>query len=125
LLNAFLSSHYTDLKEDPVLSVWISSDSHYAFVEYKSAEEANKGLELDKITIMSQTLKVGRPKTFQGNFGMIDTNAVCNTVASLQLGTINTPIIGRKVIFPYRILCFENLVKEIDDSKYMMKFIAI
>jgi hypothetical protein len=30
----------------PILSAWISSDSHYAFVEFRSAEEANLGFKL-------------------------------------------------------------------------------
>ena len=30
----------------PILSAWISSDSHYAFVEFRSAEEANNGFKL-------------------------------------------------------------------------------
>ena len=28
---------------NPVVSTWISSDSHYAFVEFRTAEEANIG----------------------------------------------------------------------------------
>ncbi len=27
----------------PVVSAWISSDGHYAFVEFRTAEEANHG----------------------------------------------------------------------------------
>ncbi len=110
-----MASFYPDQKEDPIISSWISSDGHYAFVEFRSADDANKGLQLDKMNIMGQTLKVGRPKTFQGNFGMMDTGAVFNTVAAaLQAGTMNTPQIGRKVTFPCRILCFESIVKDLN-----------
>lgn len=28
---------------NPVVSTWISSDGHYAFVEFRTAEEANVG----------------------------------------------------------------------------------
>ena len=31
---------------NPILSVWISSDCHYAFVEFRNAEEANLGFKL-------------------------------------------------------------------------------
>lgn len=31
---------------NPILSAWISSDSHYAFVEFRNAEEANLGFRL-------------------------------------------------------------------------------
>ncbi len=136
MLNAALSSLHPDKKEDPVISAWISSDGHYAFVEFRSAEEANKGLELDKITIMGQTLKVGRPKTFQGNFGMMETGTVCNTVAAaLQAGTMNTQLVGKKVVFPSRILCFEGIVRDLNviiinlsrsmKNKHMTKFMLI
>lgn len=30
----------------PILSAWISSDAHYAFVEFRSSEEANLGFKL-------------------------------------------------------------------------------
>jgi splicing factor U2AF subunit len=115
LLNAALSSLHPGEREDPIISAWISSDGHYAFVEFRSAEEANKGLDLDKLNIMGQVIKVGRPKTFQGNFGMMESNAICNTVgAALQAGTMNASQIGKKVIFPCRILCFERIVRDLD-----------
>ncbi len=31
---------------NPILSAWISSDSHYAFVEFRNADEANLGFKL-------------------------------------------------------------------------------
>ncbi len=35
----------------PVVSAWISSDGHYAFVEFRTAEEANLGFKLDGMNI--------------------------------------------------------------------------
>ncbi len=99
---------------DPVLSAWISTDGHYAFVEFRSAEEANLGFQLNNISILGQPLKVGRPKTYQGAISMLDEGNICNTVAAaLQAGTMNTPIIGRKVTFPCRVLCFEGITKNL------------
>ena len=49
-----------------VVSAWISSDGHYAFVEFRSAEEANNGFALQNISILGNQLKVGRPKTYNG-----------------------------------------------------------
>ena len=112
---------------DPIVSAWISSDGHYAFVEFRTPEEANQGFALNNIAIMGQPLKVGRPKTYQGVFMMDDismNNSVTavNTVAAvLQAGTMKIPELGRKVQFPTKILCFKKIVDGInidDESKY-------
>ena len=42
---------------DPVLSAWISTDGHYAFVEFRTAEEANNGFMLNNISILGQVYK--------------------------------------------------------------------
>jgi len=31
---------------NPVVSAWIASDGHYAFVEFRTADEANLGFKL-------------------------------------------------------------------------------
>jgi len=36
---------------NPVVSTWISSDGHYAFVEFRTAEEANHGFNLQGMNI--------------------------------------------------------------------------
>ncbi|OMJ86533.1 hypothetical protein SteCoe_11950 [Stentor coeruleus] len=51
----------------PVLSSWISQDGHYAFVEFRSIEEANLAFSLNNYPILGQNLKVGRPKTYSGS----------------------------------------------------------
>jgi hypothetical protein len=97
---------------DPVLSAWISSDGHYAFVEFRTSEEANNGFQLNNFNILGQPLKVGRPKTYQGTLSMMDENNLCNTVAAaLQAGTMSTPVLGKKVQFPTKVLCFIKIAK--------------
>ena len=112
---------------DPIVSAWISSDGHYAFVEFRTPEEANQGFALNNIAIMGQPLKVGRPKTYQGVFMMDDicmnnsVTAVITVAAVLQAGTMKMPELGRKVQFPTKVLCFKKIVdgSNIDDeSKY-------
>ena len=98
-----------------MLSAWISTDGHYAFVEFRSSEEANCGFLLNNISILGQPLKVGRPKTYVGALSMMDDGNLCNTVASaLQAGTMNTPSIGKKVQFPSRIICMKNITAKIN-----------
>jgi len=64
------------------LSAWISTDGHYAFVEFRTAEEANRGFMLNNISILNQPLKVGRPKTYVGALSMMDEGIPCNTVSA-------------------------------------------
>jgi hypothetical protein len=113
LLNAaLLSMKLNTQRGDPVLSAWISTDGHYAFVEFRSAEEANNGFKLNDLIILGQPLKVGRPKTYQGALSMIDESNISNTVgAALQAGTMNTPVMGRKVQFPTKVLCLKGVTK--------------
>ena len=116
LLNAaLLTLQANNIPGDPVLSAWISTDGHYAFVEFRSAEEANCGFLLNNISILGQPLKVGRPKTYVGALSMMDDGNLCNTVAAaLQAGTMNTPSIGRKVQFPTRVICMRNITSKIN-----------
>jgi len=67
---------------DPVLSAWISSDGHYAFIEFKNPEDANMGFALNNISIHGHSLKVGRPNTYSGMFNSM--NLLKNS--SLMLG---------------------------------------
>ena len=119
LLNAaLLTLQVSNTPGDPVLSAWISTDGHYAFVEFRTAEEANCGFLLNNISILGQPLKVGRPKTYVGALSMMDDGNLCNTVASaLQAGTMNTPSIGKKVQFPSRIICMKNITAKINVNK--------
>lgn len=47
-----------------ILNSWISADGNYAFVEFRTPEEATKGFCLNSVTIFGQPLKVGRPRTY-------------------------------------------------------------
>ena len=48
---AILSLNIIKEPGNPILSAWISSDSHYAFVEFRNAEEANMGFKLQGMNI--------------------------------------------------------------------------
>lgn len=49
---------------DPVISAWICSDNHYAFIELRSSEEADNLIRLTNVSILNQIIKIGRPKTY-------------------------------------------------------------
>ena len=50
-----------------VVSVWVSTDGHYAFSEFRSIEEAQAAIQyLNGMQIGSYALKIGRPKGYAG-----------------------------------------------------------
>jgi splicing factor U2AF subunit len=51
----------------PVLSATINREKAYAFIEFRSAEEASAGMSLDGITLQGNALRVRRPKDYQPN----------------------------------------------------------
>ena len=52
---------------DPVVSVQVNHDKSYAFVEFRSADEASKAIGFDGIVFQNQVLKIRRPKDYLGN----------------------------------------------------------
>ncbi|KAF9952001.1 U2 small nuclear RNA auxiliary factor 2 [Mortierella alpina] len=49
----------------PVVSVHINYDKNYAFVEFRTPEEATAAMAFDGISFQGQTLKIRRPKDYQ------------------------------------------------------------
>mmetsp|Transcript_38450 Transcript_38450/g.50430 ORF Transcript_38450/g.50430 Transcript_38450/m.50430 type:complete len:106 (-) Transcript_38450:543-860(-) len=56
---------------NPVISTWISTDGHYAFVEFRNAEEANLGFRLHGMKISGSEIKIGRPRAYEGTMDAI------------------------------------------------------
>lgn len=47
-----------------VLSVWISADLRYSFLELASSEAANVALALNGVEFYGMRLKISRPRTY-------------------------------------------------------------
>ena len=107
---------------EPVISAWVSPDGHYAFVEFRTAEEATKGFILNGFKIMGVPLKVGRPKTYQGLPQTVEEVGPSNTVAAILLKSKkNIQAKTYKYINPTRVLCLNNIIKGLDiedEDKY-------
>eukprot|EP00327_Prymnesium_parvum_P001873 CAMPEP_0182847202 /NCGR_PEP_ID=MMETSP0006_2-20121128/28323_1 /TAXON_ID=97485 /ORGANISM="Prymnesium parvum, Strain Texoma1" /LENGTH=197 /DNA_ID=CAMNT_0024977501 /DNA_START=12 /DNA_END=606 /DNA_ORIENTATION=- len=58
---------------DPVLSVWMSPEGTYAFVEFHSVDYANLALGLNGIMLLTTTLRVSRPNNYQPSVGAATT----------------------------------------------------
>ena len=56
---------------NPVISTWISTDTHYAFIEFRNSEEANLGFRLHGMSIGGSEIKIGRPKAYEGTMQAI------------------------------------------------------
>ena len=48
------------------MGCWIAGEGHYAFADFRSAEEATQAFVLQQVQIHGQYLKVGRPKNSTG-----------------------------------------------------------
>jgi len=59
---------------NPVISCWIASDGHYAFVEFRNAAEANLGFRLQGMNINGTEVKIGRPKSYENTMSQLGIN---------------------------------------------------
>ena len=51
---------------DPIVGLWIAGDGHYAFADFRSAQEATEAFALNQVKVQGQYLKIGRPKNAVG-----------------------------------------------------------
>lgn len=65
------------------MSAWISSDGHYAFVEFRTAEEANIGFKLQGMNIQGTEIKIGRPKAYNGTLSALGLQSGGTTTSTL------------------------------------------
>ena len=107
---------------EPVISSWVSPDGHYAFVEFRTAEEATKGFILNGFKIMGVPLKVGRPKTYQGLPQNVEETGPSNTVAAILMKSKkNVQVKTYKYVMPTKVLCLNSIIKGLDiedEDKY-------
>ena len=59
---------------NPVISCWMASDGHYAFVEFRNAHEANLGFRLQGMNINGTEIKIGRPKSYENTMQQLGIN---------------------------------------------------
>ena len=111
---------------EPVISSWVSPDGHYAFVEFRTAEEATKSFILNGFKILGVPLKIGRPKTYQGLAQNVEDIGPSNTVAAILMKSKkNLPTKTYKVVLPTKVLCLNSIIKGIDiEDEYKYNEIA-
>ena len=78
----------------PVVTCWISTDGHYAFIEMRTIEEAQAALTgLSGVSCGGYQLRVGRPKTSAPAAG-VGVGLPLGTVQPLGVGQVVAPIGG-------------------------------
>merc|ERR1712222_274538 len=65
---------------NPIVSTWVSQDGHFAFCEFRSIEETNSALLLNGLQLLGQSLRVGRPKSYQGPAAPAPTLSALNNI---------------------------------------------
>ncbi|KAK0523330.1 hypothetical protein OC835_001561 [Tilletia horrida] len=96
-----------DGEGDPCVGAQINPDKGYAFVEFRSPEEATNAMGFDGIVFLNQSLKIRRPKDYQGPDiapprpahvpGVISTN-VPDSPNKIFIGGLPTYIADEQVI---------------------------
>ena len=101
-----------------MLNAWVSSDGHYAFVEFRTPEEATAAVNfLNNIAFGSYNLRIGRPR------GYVADPTVASAGTGLGLGTIAVPGmppitpaipgVGAAVVEQSNTLMLTNLPKDV------------
>eukprot|EP00922_Rhytidocystis_sp_ex-Travisia-forbesii_P063341 GHVS01094247.1.p1 GENE.GHVS01094247.1~~GHVS01094247.1.p1 ORF type:complete len:428 (+),score=89.16 GHVS01094247.1:79-1284(+) len=76
-----------------IIKVWISTDSHYAFVEFRTVQEASNAMRLNGLSCLGIALRIGRPKTFPAELtavippptvAQVDATSLAQGVAGVQ-----------------------------------------
>jgi len=84
-LNAAMKQIGVGKDQGSVVTAWISPDAHYAFVEFRTVEEANAALNhLNGIQVGNYSLRFGRTKGYAGS---VNTE---NSVNSSHLSSLST-----------------------------------
>lgn len=112
----------TDPPGDSIVSAWISPDGvgHYAFIEFRTAQEATNGTALNNASLFGYQLKLGRPKQYLeynkqlmsdlGSDGDVDN--ILKRIAALgsENGTQPLTIEERIICPPSRVLILKHIV---------------
>lgn len=61
---AMTAAGLTTAAGNSVMSVWLSPDQKYGFVEFRSTEETSNGMSLDQIEFQGRQIKVSRPNDY-------------------------------------------------------------
>eukprot|EP00298_Acanthocystis_sp_HF-20_P005703 c15783_g1_i1.p1 GENE.c15783_g1_i1~~c15783_g1_i1.p1 ORF type:complete len:628 (-),score=263.34 c15783_g1_i1:541-2328(-) len=68
--------HPEKYEEGPVIAASINHDKSYAFIDFKTPEDATSAMSLDGVIFQNQTLKIRRPKDYQPIGGSDETQTI-------------------------------------------------
>ncbi|GFE53911.1 U2 small nuclear ribonucleo auxiliary factor [Babesia ovis] len=93
LNDALTAVNGTSIPGNPCQKGWISADSHYAFVEMRTMEEASNCIQLSGINYQNYALRINRPKTYNPD---VLTEAPSPTIPTLDPSLLALGIAGLK-----------------------------
>ncbi|ORM40296.1 Splicing factor U2af large subunit B [Babesia sp. Xinjiang] len=93
LNEALTAVNGTSIPGNPCQKGWISADSHYAFVEMRTMEEASNCIQLSGINYLNYALRINRPKTYNPD---VLTEAPSPTIPTLDPSLLALGIAGLK-----------------------------
>lgn len=97
-------------------------DGTYAFIDFRSVEEANNALILSGLKFRGHILKIQRPKNYTGaqplssdGFNLLFGNYANRNKQSrdIEVMIANIPTIERRVDLPSRIVLLEEIIKDV------------
>ena len=99
------------MKGHPIVGSWISTDGHYGFLEFRTAEEAQLGFNLHGMTLQGSEIKIGRPKAFQDAEGEMPAQLTLEDINPLIASSHNQSAGAQQfpVFVPTRILKITNI----------------
>ena len=77
------------LSPQPVVTAWISTDAHYAFVEFRTIEETLAAItHLNGMQVGAHALKIGRPKGYNPATAPVVTGTIPGLGLSMSAATV-------------------------------------
>ncbi|KAJ3186164.1 U2 small nuclear RNA auxiliary factor 2 [Gaertneriomyces sp. JEL0708] len=74
-----------------VIACQLNHDKNYAFIEFRSPEEATAAMAFDGITFAGQSLKIRRPKDYQAPMGGMETPPAIHVPGVVSTNVPDTP----------------------------------
>ena len=106
-----------------VVTAWVSTDGHYAFIEFRTVEEATAALNhLGGVNYMGLPLRIGRPKTPGPGGGSSSSGTALVTGVPLGIGSFSDPVLASNLVIrtadlkESKVFMLSNLPDEVPKS---------
>jgi splicing factor U2AF subunit len=88
---AMLNANFNESEGSPCVSASINIEKNFAFVEFRTPEEASRAMSFDGITLRGIALRVRRPKDFIPDDGSANPTALAANLNIVSTNVADTP----------------------------------